>query len=572
MTAVQPGGVGATTLPAGTPPGFSLASAIPTQMATTRSASNPQSGDFSSSGHNTAPNTTLSTPPQRPVGVAPPDSGIPLVASLSGSTFASATADPQHFYMMGMPGVPMGYTPVMTPGYLPVGAVPVVPSGGYYPMPVYHPSVATTSGDFSRLPSAPFYVGAPQVPVSATSGDFVPSVSLSSLPPNYSGSFSLPGSAGGYRHDASSAGQLHPSAVSRSGKMGDAGRGYEAGVYYEGRVKRFNPVRGYGFLSATHKLLPLKDVKAGVAAKTTTANNGSVALKGSQKANAANAVKQANANVDSAHVVPSTLPDNEKMDATNQKGSSTSATDVAGGDLPLITVISAAGTEADPDINLNDIVIIKGEEYVRKPVVMGDIFVHYHCLQRTPEELESEQSGALVNLPAGARVQFKAEVFVPASLMEEAQDSKQAAAMLNNLGIPVDDDPNLLAGAIATKKGWGYQAMNVVQLPSLRSPGSRRDRRGKARSVGNASTASVSSANSARYSNTPSHGRSEHEESTSVLAPCSGHNLKIHVDVSSTQPPPPSFEAATAGMNYTMQTAGGLLCYPAFPVAMPRNL
>ncbi|SYZ68324.1 hypothetical_protein [Leishmania braziliensis MHOM/BR/75/M2904] len=55
-------------------------------------------------------------------------------------------------------------------------------------------------------------------------------------------------------------------------------------------------------------------------------------------------------------------------------------------------------------------------------------------------------------------------MFVPAELLK-VSDNKEAAAMLNSLGIPVEGNPNLLSGAIATKRGWGYQAIEVQVLP-----------------------------------------------------------------------------------------------------------
>ncbi|KPA78907.1 hypothetical protein ABB37_05971 [Leptomonas pyrrhocoris] len=565
VVAVQPGAV----QQAGTPPAFSYAVGTPTQPTAAYPGSATQSAGFAGFGPNATSNAVFNAPAQKPIG-APVAGGafVPLSASLSGSMTGSGATDSRPVYMMSPHAVPMGYTSVLSPGYAPVGAVPMVSGGGgggYYSMAVYPPMPSRSSGDFSTSPSGPLFVNAPaQMPAHGASADFAPPVSMGGLPPAFNGAFAPQTPYGALRNELSNP---FRTANNRAGKAGNAGRGYEAGVYYEGRVKRFNPVRGYGFLSATHKLVKLKEVKERVAAET----NAPAESRGTSTAKDG---RHAEHNGEARRAATLGMRDNEKQTGVNQRTTPTStnpAAAVADNDVPLISIITAAGTEADPEIDLDDVVVIKGEEYVRKPVVMGDIFVHYHCLQRTPEELQNEQSGALVNLPAGARVQFKAEVFVPARLMEEAQDSKQAAAMLNSIGISVDEDPNLLAGAIATKKGWGYQAMNVVQLPSQTAVGHRRRRRGKAGSTGNASTASMSSINSLRRSHTPSHERSEHGENSNALVPCSEQNLMIRVEVANTQPPPPSFESATANMKYAVPTAGGVVYYSAYPYLMPRQ-
>lgn len=594
MVATQPSTAGASTaLPTGTPPAFPVTATPSTVLNAQRSVAVPNSSTLSTDFSGSGPNTTVNTPSQSSVNVSQ-TAGAPPSVSYAGSMTGSTSVDPpqsqpQPLYMVGTPGgMPVGYAPMIAPGYMPAGAVPIMPAGGYYPMAAMYPTMTTaatnaSSGDFNKSLSAPFFMSAaPLAPPATvplpsrsicfsaqTSSDFTTVASSASIPPNFSDTFGPPSlSASNFRNDSSS---LFYPTVSRSGKMGDAGRGYEAGVYYEGRVKRFNPVRGYGFLSATHKLLRLKDVKAKATAAAAEKKSDAMKEAGELRAEGEEQLKERERKkaTGDGKGTSSAVPKSSEKD-----GATTAETAIdAKANVPLINVISAAGNGVDPEINLDDIVVIKGEEYVRKPVVMGDIFVHYHCLQRTPEELESERSGALVNLPAGARVQFKAEVFVPAKLMEEAHDSKQAAAMLNSIGIPVDDDPNLLAGAIATKKGWGYQAMDVVQLPS-QSPtvASRRGHRGKPRGVGNASIASNCSANSTRRSNTPSHSRSEAEESSDALAPCSSQNLRIHVKVESTRPPPPSFESATAGMKYVVPTAGSMMLYPAYPSVMPRQV
>ncbi|KPI87237.1 hypothetical protein ABL78_3674 [Leptomonas seymouri] len=543
----------------------------PTSNSALLSDPNMHSADFSASDPNNGSSNAVNVTPQPPMGASlGGGAGVPMAASFSGSTPAAGTTDPHRVYMMGASGLPVGYTPVMAPGCMPMGAVSMMPGGGYYsmaatPMAVY-PPMAPSAGEFNASSSsAPLFVGAP--------GDFT-AVSFSSIASTFSGTFS-PLASSGVMWSESSDGPLRL-LNSRSCRMGDAGRGYEAGVYYEGRVKRFNPVRGYGFLSATHKLIKLKDVRKNTAAKPALVRGSDALAETQGSTSTENEVKEESTKGVELKTSMSGISEDENQNPANLQALTTANTTVSaagsGSDTPLIDIIAAAGTDVDATINLNDIVVIKGEEYVRKPVVMGDIFVHYHCLQRTPEELESEQSGTLVSLPAGARVQFKAEVFVPAKLMEEAQDSKQAAAMLNNIGIVVNEDPNLLAGAIATKKGWGYQAMNVVQLSTKHIGRSRRGHRGRFHRNSNSSTASMSSASSTRQSNTSSIGQSEQVGDGNALAPCSSHRLNIQVGMGNAQPPPPSFESATANMKYAVPTAGGMVYYPAYPSMMPKQL
>lgn len=220
-------------------------------------------------------------------------------------------------------------------------------------------------------------------------------------------------------------------------RKGDAGKGYEAGAHYEGRVKRFNPIRGYGFVSATYKLIPLLKYRQMKEAKAP----GSISTFEKQ-----------------GHTPDARPRDSTGSSADKEGKVSEDASLLLASDVDAVAALHA-------EINGDDLVYIKGVPHVRHPVTMGDVFVHYNCLRRSPGEVNMEANGGFVNLPAGSRVQFKVEVFVPAELMEKASDDREAAAMLNNLGVPVEENPNLLSGAIATKKGWGYQAIDVLLLP-----------------------------------------------------------------------------------------------------------
>ncbi|TPP42627.1 hypothetical protein CGC21_11560 [Leishmania donovani] len=415
-------------------------------------------------------NTLLGTPPQQLL-IAQGGEGAAAAASVMPSMM-----DPNQMYIMGRPGVamPLNYmmqtfapatgAPVMmasgaTLAYTASGAsmgsstYSMLPGGGVLlnvsaaRVAVYQtggisevsqlPALATISedtlGSFSFASTTSKM--APQcfpgaLPSFSAAGSFIstgaalvhasasaPSANLPP-PPQYS-SIVKPPASGAARPIFDS----HPTPVVRKG---DAGRGYEAGVHYEGRVKRFNPIRGYGFVSATYKLIPLlkprqlKETKAPGSISTPRDNTGSGA---------------------------------------NKEGK-------ASEDAPLLLASDVhAAAALSAEINGDDVVYIKGVPHVRQPVTMGDVFVHYNCLQRSPGDVNMEANGGFVNLPAGSRVQFKVEVFVPAELMEKASDDKEAAAMLNNLGVPVEENPNLLSRAIATKKGWGYQAIDVLVLP-----------------------------------------------------------------------------------------------------------
>lgn len=364
----------------------------------------------------------------------------------------------------------------------------------------------------------------------------------------------------------------HPTPVVRNG---DAGKGYEAGVYYEGRVKRFNPVRGYGFVSATHKLVPLSEYKKMKAAAATAAS-----------ANHTDKDSVSNHSVSAADVAAAAAAGakNSPVGVTMTKLIRSPEVKPLEKDAPLVSAASfdSAPDELAVEVNPEDLVYIKGVPHVRCPVTMGDIFVHYHCLQRTPGDLETETNDGLVNLPAGSRVQFKAEVFVPAELMEKATDNKQAAAMLNNLGVPVEEDPNLLSGAIATKKGWGYQAIEVYMLPAKGTLPTQMGplNAGSAVAATAATTsatsqrciadASVNSVRSPKPMNAPHTPNTvspkQHSVHAGELSPAasmgaslspSTHALKVQMlSDMSRMPPPPSFEAATAGMQFVMAPNG----------------
>nr|CAJ2478274.1 unnamed protein product [Leishmania braziliensis] len=394
-------------------------------------------------------------------------SGVAMPLNYVKQTFSPMTGGPA---MMGS-GAPPAYLPASasmssspsslslgSSGFVNVGAAPMAAYQGSSVSGVLQSlSSATMSED--TLSSFPFFSATssivPQrfssaVSRSSTTGSFTPtsgilvqaSASASpvnlSPPPQYS--TIVNSSAGGsviFHQDSCNEGSAarpifgsHPTPVVRKG---DAGRGYEAGVYYEGRVKRFNPIRGYGFVSATAKLIPVQSCRQMEAAGFISTSE-----------------KQSNAW-------------EAKSLKTSDDGDKEGNT---GKDASLIVVSGGVDAAAEPHVQISgdNIVYIKGAPYVRHAVSMGDIFVHYNCLQRWLRKASTEANGDLVNLRAGSRVQFKVEMFVPAELLK-VSDNKEAAAMLNSLGIPVEGNPNLLSGAIATKRGWGYQAIEVQVLP-----------------------------------------------------------------------------------------------------------
>ncbi|CAJ1010934.1 hypothetical protein Q4I28_006249 [Leishmania naiffi] len=343
-------------------------------------------------------------------------------------------------------------------GFVNVGAAPMTAYQGSSVSGVLQSfSSATMSED--TLSSFPFFSATssivPQrfssaVPRSSTTSSFTPTSGILvqasasappvnlSPPPQYN--TIVNSSAGGsviFHQDSCNEGSAarpifgsHPTPVVRKG---DAGRGYEAGVYYEGRVKRFNPIRGYGFVSATAKLIPVQSCRPMKEAGFISTSE-----------------KQSNA-WEAKSLKTSDDGDNEGN---------------TGKDASLVAVRGGVDAAAEPhaQISGDDIVYVKGAPYARHAVSMGDIFVHYNCLQRWLRKASTEANGDLVNLRAGSRVQFKVEMFVPAELLKMS-DNKEAAAMLNSLGIPVEGNPDLLSGAIATKRGWGYQAIEVQVLP-----------------------------------------------------------------------------------------------------------
>ncbi|GET91133.1 hypothetical protein, unknown function [Leishmania tarentolae] len=530
-------------------------------------------------------NTRLLTPPQQRLFAQGSDG----VGTATGSM--PSMMEPSQMYIMSLPGaqMPLNYvtqtlsTETGAPMMMPSGVTLAYPASGTsmgssaYSMPpsgggffnvsptsvaVYparsvssassSPSLATMS---EHTPcSLPFYSSASQVasqcfPGAGSSfgptGPFTPAgaifvqgstsgPSASFVPPPQYSSV-VNSSAGG---EAKPLLDSHPTPVVRKG---DAGKGYEAGMYYEGRVKRFNPIRGYGFVSAMYKLMPL--------------------LKYRQ-------MKESKA------PGPVSTPDNKDRTSDRKPlddtGSGTEKEGKTSEDAPLHSERDVGGEEElNSEINGDDLVYIKGVPHVRQPVTMGDVFVHYNCLQRSPDGVNMEGNGGFANLPAGSRVQFKVEVFVPAELMEKASDDKEAAAMLNSLGVPVEENENLLSGAIATKKGWGYQAIDVVVLPpksTLQAHVAPRNCATATEGVasGDVSNVSLSSFVSGKHRTSQSRCVTDERKSSSsnsdqshkapgslsIMPPLS-QALRIHIPVENLNvPPPPSFEAATAGMQY----------------------
>ncbi|KAK7201567.1 hypothetical protein NESM_000221100 [Novymonas esmeraldas] len=482
----------------------------------------------------------------------PATSSMPLVMSHSG------------LYTMGG-GAPVT---VLAPGSVhrgsPSTSLSVTSEDGARSYPCYATPVPTMT---------PCFAGA--VPYYAPSNTFVmQTMHAPTHPPPQYGAVATP-----YSSITGDTGRSYPAPVVRNG---DAGKGYEAGVYYEGRVKRFNPIRGYGFVSATHKLLPLSEYTAMKVAEAAAATEPATKAGGDGTASAAKQPKTAEGKA-------------SKRAAAGGGGTAKdgkAAKEATRGATTAIASGSGDGESALPvEVKADDVVYIKGAPYVRHPVTMGDIFVHYHCLQRNPGDTETETSGGLVNLPAGSRVQFKAEVFVPAELMETATDNKEAATMLNSLGVPVREDPNLLSGAIPTKKGWGYQAIDVHLLPAR---GTLPSQMGPLNSTAATATAAASASAAASVAAAAAAAKAARVDDTTAtsVSSCSlnsmqprrepttpptsgvrgspakegsgdrGHAapgpgatqpVRIHIPAERiNMPPPPSFEAATASMPYTV--------------------
>ncbi|KAG5495852.1 hypothetical protein JIQ42_02722 [Leishmania sp. Namibia] len=397
----------------------------------------------------------------------------------------------------------------------------------------------------------------------------VASPSPASLPPPPQYSSVVKSSASGatafYRDAGGAGGVTRPvfgSYLTPVVRTGDAGKGYDAGAYYEGRVKRFNPIRGYGFLAATHKLIPLqcwKEMQLAKAAELTTAPE-----------------KQGNTPNATLRISSGSGGD---IEAKIDKGAP-----------PMAVSGFNATAETNVHINGDDLAYIKGAPYVRHAVTMGDIFVHYHCLQLSPREVAAEANGGFVDLPAGSRVQFKAEVLVPAELMEKASNNKEAAAMLKSLGVSVAENSNLLSGAIVTKKGmgWGYQAMDVCLLPPKGTlPTQQGSLKFATAAEGIAAEGDFSDSMSPlslrKHAASPPTGSahempsSDNDESSptapnraSSLPPLS-QTLKICISAEQAgMPSPPSFEEAMSGMPQMMALPNCAACVPSYRVGRYR--
>ncbi|KAG5496956.1 hypothetical protein GH5_01471 [Leishmania sp. Ghana 2012 LV757] len=548
----------------------------------------------------------------------PPDTSLLAQRSAGGTTAASVMPpmmDPSQIYIAGFSSVamPVNYA---TPAFSPATGAPVVMTSGAplaytasgasirssaslmllgggdlvsvgaAPMAVYQArstpgmpqplSSPALRGDTLRSFSL-FSPASPGAPWLNTAGCFRPtglilvksvaSPSPASLPPPPQYSSVVKSSASGatafYQDVGGAGGVTRPvfgSYLTPVVRTGDAGKGYEAGAYYEGRVKRFNPIRGYGFLAATHKLIPLqcwKEMQLAKAAELITAPE--------KQGNSPNATLRINSG------------SGGEIEAKIGKGAP-----------PMAVSGVNATAETNVHINGDDLVYIKGAPYVRHTVTMGDIFVHYHCLQLSPCEVDAEANGGFVNLPAGSPVQFKAEVFVPAELMEKASNNKEAAAMLKSLGVSVAENSNLLSGAIATKKGWGYQAMDVCLLPPK---GTLPTQQGSLKSAtaaegiaakGNFSD-SMSPLSLRKHAASPPTGSahempiSDNDESSptapnraSSLPPLS-QTLKICISAEQAgMPSPPSFEEAMSGMPQMMALPNCAACVPSYRVGRYR--
>ncbi|KAG5471353.1 hypothetical protein LSCM1_01437 [Leishmania martiniquensis] len=513
-------------------------------------------------------------------------SSVAMPVNYATPTFASATGAP----VMVTAGVPCAYAASGAPTNVAASSMPPGGGGAVHasasPMTLYQAgripgapqplsSAALREG---ALGSFPFFSPASPmvsqcfqgaIPWPNTAGRFPPTgmilvespVPLSPAnlppPPQYS-SMASPCAKGAtvLRHDSAGTGavasRISGSHLTPVVRNGDAGKGYEAGVYYEGRVKRFNPIRGYGFVSATHKLIPLQSYIERELAKAAESISASEKQGRFPKAKPLSSLGSGS--------------DTEGKAGTNASSMAMSGVDAA--------------AELQAQIGGDDVVYVKGSPHIRRAVTMGDIFVHHHCLQLSPCEVKAEANRGLVNLPAGSRVQFRAEVFVPMELMEKAADNKEAAAMLKNLGVSVEEKANLLSGAIATKKGWGYQAMEVRLLPPKRTLPKHLEPLKTATAVQDIVVKSFPGgvlSSSVLRGHAPSppsafsqEGASVNDEpSPTVLnralsMPLLSQPLTIRTSAAVDMPSPPSFEEATSGMQQMMVLPNCAPCTPSY--------
>lgn len=220
-----------------------------------------------------------SSPPQQQQGYAlvPAGAAVPL------ASFPVALQQPpppplQHHHPGCLPPSPAGYVFAALPDALPVAAspfhavprgVPVPPQGQQGPLPV---SAGRARGK-GRKREGDVAVESPHRPSShqpsttatATAAPCAPqqltATQSTDAPKEVRGNSqaAVPNGSGGEH----SAGRFEE--LPNDGEGGAVAprrpSGYRPGTLYQGRVKRYNPLHGFGFLTATHELHPIADLQ-----------------------------------------------------------------------------------------------------------------------------------------------------------------------------------------------------------------------------------------------------------------------------------------------------------------------
>lgn len=235
------------------------------------------------------PTTNVATP-TAPAITASAASTPPTYATAPTPT-GNVAVDSSHFYVVGPNGFPVlcnSIPSAYTAGH--AVSAPIQIQQYYQPAPsatqTHTPAIPTTaSGHHLAVPTIPAY----------TNSSLPKVISLSALSEDTGLSYTVAGPTRSLSHSTLAAGSLPKSVssmprwpsqpelanlattaptststspVTRSvlptaastntvDSEGGVDGGYEAGSRYEGRVKRFNPYRGYGFLTATHRLIPV---------------------------------------------------------------------------------------------------------------------------------------------------------------------------------------------------------------------------------------------------------------------------------------------------------------------------
>lgn len=226
---------------------------------------------------------------------------------------APATFPQPQCYVPGPP--PTAPLPFPTPSSNNNSSIPILPITANVDVP--HLNTATLSGTTATTTTTvvPVSVGATQSPRNPEQRiQVVVGKSLSSL------------NGVGSTKNATA-----QSPATASPRRGDNGAAYHIGTLYQGRVKRYNPQHGFGFLTATHELRPIDLEQLGLSS--------------------------------------------DSASDTDTKPSDPSAGAPAA---------AAAATPEKPkkviDVSSADIVQIDGKYYERVESAAGDIFVHHHKL------------------------------------------------------------------------------------------------------------------------------------------------------------------------------------------------